>query len=231
MRTSLEKIYTSHFICKVLCVWEGAGDRTELQHIDPHSYGHRRCVFLVLQGCSTGGPGPLLPGGPFSTTSCLQLIWTPTCMISNSLGVPKAPSARWWLSLPHLASNVSGPKLSDLLSTPSYIIVQLPTQSLEWHVCSSLSGNNCHAVHRPLSSGASVYECIMGFLPWPIFQPDRLRDFFSKLPSDCVTSFRCITLEWHVCPGWRSIYNNNTKTFYVSFSFFVPYIVQEDPAL
>ena len=36
-------------------MWEGVGDRTELQHIDPHSYGHQGCVFLVLQGCSTGG--------------------------------------------------------------------------------------------------------------------------------------------------------------------------------
>ena len=23
--------------------------------LTPHSYGHQRCVFLVLQGCSTGG--------------------------------------------------------------------------------------------------------------------------------------------------------------------------------
>ena len=38
----LEK-YTSHFIWKG-CVWEGLGDRTELQHIDPHSYGHQRWV-------------------------------------------------------------------------------------------------------------------------------------------------------------------------------------------
>ena len=49
-----KKKYTSHFIWKV-CVWEGVGDQTELQYIDPHSYGHQRCVFLVLQGCSTGG--------------------------------------------------------------------------------------------------------------------------------------------------------------------------------
>ena len=35
--------------------------------------------------------------------------------------------------------------------------------SLEWHVWSSSSENNCHAVHRSLSSGASVYECTMGF--------------------------------------------------------------------
>ena len=25
--------------------------------LTPHSYGHQRCVFLVFQGCSTGGPG------------------------------------------------------------------------------------------------------------------------------------------------------------------------------
>ena len=40
---------------------------------------------------------------------------------------------------------------------------QWPTQSLESHVGSSSNGNNCHAVQRSLSSGASVYESIMGF--------------------------------------------------------------------
>ena len=58
-RRLLLKKYTSHFIVKV-CVWEGAEDRTELQHIDPHSYGHQLSVFLVLQGCSTGGQGAQL---------------------------------------------------------------------------------------------------------------------------------------------------------------------------
>ena len=57
----LEK-YTSHFIWKV-CVWKGVGDWTELQYIDPHSYGHQHCVFLVLQGCSTGGPWDQLSAG------------------------------------------------------------------------------------------------------------------------------------------------------------------------
>ena len=36
------------------------------------------------------------------------------------------------------------------------------------NVCVSSSRNNCHAVHRSLSSGASVYECIMGILACPI---------------------------------------------------------------
>ena len=84
---------------------KGVGDRTDMQHIDPHSYGHQR-FFPVLLGCSTGGLGsqplwymflnpasslqlvwsPTLNRGPegslcwvlaFSTASCLQLAWSP----------------------------------------------------------------------------------------------------------------------------------------------------------
>ena len=153
--------------------------------------------------CLSRSPGLLnrKPRGPalcwmmaFSTASCLQLIWSPTQSGSpkapsagwwlslphlvtngspNSLGVLRAPSAGWWLSLPHLVSDFSDLQLTDFLSSPSYIIVQSstqsPTQSLEWHVWSSSRGNNCHAVYRSPSSGASVYECTMGFLPCPIF--------------------------------------------------------------
>ena len=144
-----KKIYHSLY-CKV-CVWEGVGDRTELQYIDPHSYGHQRCVFLVLQGCSTGGPGAKL-----SAECWLSLPHLITNGSPHSLGVPRASSAGWWLSLPHLVSNssdlqlnresrgpflpdggflyhfsnFSGPQLTDFLSSPSYIIVQSPIQYL-----------------------------------------------------------------------------------------------------
>ena len=151
-------------------MWERVGDQTELQYIDPHSYGHQRCVFLVLQGCSAWRPS-LLDAG------FLYRILSPMCLQTQS-GVPKAPSAGWWLSLPHLVSNSSDLQLTDFLSTPSYIIVQSPTQSLEWHVWSSSSGNNCHAVHRSLSSGASVYECTMEFYLVPFCQPSPPTQFF-----------------------------------------------------
>ena len=166
MKTSEDffKKYTYHFIWKV-CVWEGVGDRTELRYIDPHSYGHQLCVFLVLQDCSTGGLGA------HSAGCGLSLLHLVTNGSPNSLGVPRAPFAGWWLSLPHLVSNSSDIQLIDFLSSPSYIIVQSPTQSLEWHVWSSSSGNNCHAVHRSLSYGASVYECTMGFYLVPYCQP------------------------------------------------------------
>ena len=50
-------------------------------------------------------------------------------------------SAFYWLSLQHLVSDFSNLQLTDFLSSPSYIIVQLPTQSLEWHVWSSSSSS------------------------------------------------------------------------------------------
>ena len=185
-------------------MWEGGGDRTELQYIDSYSYGRQRCVFLVLQGCSTGGPGAQL-------------------------------SAGWWLSLLHLITNWS-PKLHRgsrgplrpgvAFPTTSYqqlhwsLTLCLPvftelynsstsTQSLEWHVWSSSSGNNCHAVQRSLSSGTSIYECIMGFSPCPISSAKSAHAIsFDYWPLECVTSFQRITLEWHVWLDRRSKYNN-----------------------
>ena len=105
-------------------------------------------------------------------------------------------SAFCWLSLPHLVSNSSDLQLTDFQSPPNYIIVQSPTQSLEWHVWSSSSGNNCHAVQRSLSSGASVYECIMGFYVVPFRQPNP------------PTRFLSITGHWNVLlPSGVSLWN------------------------
>ena len=152
-------------------------------------------VFLVLKGCSTGGPGaqlsagwwlsllhlitnwspklhrgsqgPLRPGVAFPTTSCLRRLWSPTV----------------WL-----------PVLTELYN--SSMPTQSPTQSLEWHVCSSSSRNNCHAVQRSLSSGASVYECIMSFYLVP----------FRQLNPP--TRFLSITGHWNVSlPSGASLWS------------------------
>ena len=96
-----------------------------------------------------------------------------------STGDPEAHSAECGLSLPHFVTNGSDLQLSDFLSSLSYIVVQSPTQSLEWHVWLSSSGNNCHAVQRSLSSGASVYECIMGLSHF--VSQICLHDFFQLL--------------------------------------------------
>ena len=112
------------------------------------------------------------PGGPASLGHVLipasshQLFWSP-----NSIGGPEGPFC-WVVAFSTTPClQLLWLQLTGFLSSPSYIIVQSPTQSLEWHVWSSSSGNNCHAVHRSLSSGASVYECTMGFYLVPFFQP------------------------------------------------------------
>ena len=51
--------------------------------------------------------------------------------------------------------------------------------SLEWPVWSSLSGNNCHAVYRSLSSGASLWS--VTFTLSHIISRAHLRDFFRLL--------------------------------------------------
>ena len=136
-----------------------------------------------------------------------------------STGGPGAHSAGYWLSRQILSSTGLISKLTDFLSSPSYIIVQSPTQylpiighwnvslppSLEWHVWSSSSGNNCHAVHRSLSSGASVCDCTPGSYLVPYCQPSPHTRF---LP---ITGHRNVSLplflEWDVWLGRRSIYN------------------------
>ena len=109
----------------------------------------------------------------------LYCILSASSLDPNSIGVPSGPLGRVWLSLPHLVYN-SSPTLTVTVLTSvltelynSSTSTQSPTRSLKLHVWSSSSGNNYHAVHRSLSSGASVYECTMGifFYLVPFRQP------------------------------------------------------------
>ena len=123
-----KKICTSHFIVRVrkgysrfACERE-LGTEQRLQYIDPHSYGRQRCVFLVLQGCSTGGPGAQLSAGWW--LSLLHLI-------SNFSGPQLSRGPRGPLR-PGVAFPTTSRLLLQLtltvwlLSWLSYIIVQRP---------------------------------------------------------------------------------------------------------
>ena len=189
--------------------------------------------------CLSRSPGLLnrRPRGPLCWLSLPHLIsnFSGPQLIRGS----KGPFGLMWLSLPYLISNFSGPQLIRgskspfgllWLSLPQLVynsvsnsltsvltelynsstLTQSPTRSLEWHVWSSSSGNNCDAVHRSLSSGASVYECTMGIF-------FTLSHFISQNPP---TRFLSITGHWDVSlpsgaslwngifwPGRRSIYN------------------------
>ena len=97
-------------------MWEGVGDRTELQHIDPHSSGHNRVSFPFSWAAQPGPGVQSLWVLVFSTASYLQLIWSPT-----------AQSGAW--GLPLLCAGFLYRILSptDWISCAlSYIIVQRP---------------------------------------------------------------------------------------------------------
>ena len=119
--------------------------------------------------CSTGALRSTLLGAGF-----LYCILSASSLDPNSSGRPEGPFGRVWLSLPHLVSNsvrsstlwnsnstANCPQLNWQLHSNSNSTElyngSTPTRSLKSHVWSSSSGNNCHAVHRSLSSGASVY--------------------------------------------------------------------------
>ena len=162
--------------------------------------------------CLSRSPGLLnrRPRGPLCWLSLPHLIsnFSGPQLIRGS----KSPFGLMWLSLPHLIYNSVSNCLTSVLTElyNSSMPTQSPTRSLEWHVWLSSSGNNCHAVHRSLSSGASVYECTMGFF-------FTLSHFISQIPP---TRFLSITGHWDVSlpssaslcngifwPGWRSKYN------------------------
>ena len=130
-------------------------------------------VSFLFSWCSTGGPDAYSAGWWLSLLHLISIFSGPQLIRAPS------PFGLVWLSLSHLIyksasssncncnSNCLIFVLTELYnsSTP----IQSPTRFLESHVGSSSSEYNCHAVHRSLSSGASVYECTMGiFLPRPI---------------------------------------------------------------
>ena len=235
-KTSLEK-YSSHFIVTFACEREVETEHNcniltpTLMAVSVVSFSFSRAAQPAAQRPTLPDAGFLhrilsptglqtpsgVPRAPSAGCGFPYHILSPTSLIPNSFGGPESPFGLVWLSLPHIVSKSVRslthwlPVFTELYNSSTS--TQSPTQSLEWHVWSSSSGNNCDAVHRSLSSGASVYECIMGFLPCPISSAKSAHAIsFDYWPLECVTSFRCITLEWHVFPDRRSIYNTRYDT-------------------
>ena len=111
--------------------------------------------------------GPLCWVMAFFTASYQHLLRT-----STHQGT-KAPSA--WCGFPYHTRLSPSPTLLQLPS--NWVLTELynsstptrsPTWSLKLHVWSSSSGNNCHAVHRSLSSGASLCSGTVGPSPCSI---------------------------------------------------------------
>ena len=154
--------------------------KQKLQYFDPHSYGCQRCVFLVLLILNRKPRGPLCWVMAFFTASYQHLLRTP---IQSG---PLSPFGLVWFFLPLLVYNsvwslTATSVLTELYNSPTP--TQSPTRSLESHVWSSLSGNNCHAVPRSLSSSVSVYQCTIGIF--------YLVPFHQLISAHAISSHNC----------------------------------------
>ena len=140
-------------------------------------------VSFLFSRCSIGGPEAHSAGWWLSLLHLISNFSGP----QTPSGFLRAPSAgRGFL---HHISSITplqlycncncNSVLTELYNSPTS--TRSPTRSLEWHDWSSSSGNNCHAVHRSLSSGASVYECIMGFTLSHFISQIHPRDLFRLL--------------------------------------------------
>ena len=151
-----KKICTSHFICKVACERELETEQ-RLQPIDlPSRSGHRRVSFSFSWTAPPGAWGLSL-----SETCSHSGIFSLTGLVSKLNRDPF-----FWVvafSTTSCLQHILSPTHWLPVSTELYNSSIAHSISLEWHVCSSSSGNNCHAVHRSLSSSASVHECTVGF--------------------------------------------------------------------
>ena len=68
-------------------MWERVGDRTELQHIDPHSTGHNRVSFPFSWAAQPGTGGPSLLDASF-----LYRILSPTGLVAKQTDFLSSPS-------------------------------------------------------------------------------------------------------------------------------------------
>ena len=161
-KTSLTDIWLSFYCKGSKSVTQGFSERGSWRPNRTVIYWPPLLRLSALRLSCSEVPLNRRPRGPalcwmmaFFTVSYHQLVST------TSSGVPRATSAgcgfpyhtflrRLW------SPTVWLPVLTELYNSST--LTQSPTQSSEWHVWSSSSGNNCHAVHRSLSSGASVYD-------------------------------------------------------------------------
>ena len=156
--TVLRKIYLS-LIWKG-CVWEGVRDRTELQHIDPHSIGHNRVSFPFSWAAQPRTWGPSLSGTCFHSS-----IFSPTRLISKLIDRGPEGSLCWVLAFSTASYLQLVFRLTDFLSSPSYIIVQCPPSSCGCHKLHSFNPSTMKATLCYSSTGCTCYlhRCISYF--------------------------------------------------------------------
>ena len=205
-KTSLKK-YTSHFIVR-LRVWEGVGDWTKTAtYWPPLLWASALCLSRSPGQLSRRPRGPLCWLRAFSTASCHQ-------RISKHHRGSRGPLLLCGGFPYHILSPTR--LISNSLTS---CFIELYDSSIAHSITHSIFGMACLIVikrkYLSCSSEVTLFWGISlwvyhGLLPCPISPAKSAYAIsFDYWPLECVTSFRCIILEWHVWPGRRSIYNIN----------------------
>ena len=140
-------------------------------------------VSFSFSWCSTGGPGFDSAGCWLSLLHLISIFFGPQFNQGSRRPLRSTvafPTTSLLSSLQLYCNCHSNCVLTELYnsSTSTWSL----TRSLKSHVWSSSNGNNCHAVHRSLSSGASLCNGTVGPSPCPILSAlIRPRDLFRLL--------------------------------------------------
>ena len=153
--------------------------------------------FSMAAQPSTGFPYYISSTSAANYTVCPQL-YLPLSGSSNSTVLCSIRRPYITFKLPRVDMDTP----LQLLPISSDRDVSLPL-TLEWPMWLSSSRNNCHPVQRSLSSGASVYESIMGFF---FTSSHFIRQFppswFPLITATRMCHFLPVHyLEWHFWPG------------------------------
>ena len=144
------KYFTSHFICKVskrvtqsLRV-RGSWRPNITEILRPQSYGRRRCVFLLLLGCSTGALA-FLTTSRLCPSPTILLVFLLACLSTGSLNSTDRNSTvlcsirRPYITFKLPRGDMDTPPQLLPISSDRDVSLLL---SLEWPVWSSSRGNN-----------------------------------------------------------------------------------------
>ena len=150
---SLEK-YTSHFIERV--VRERVGDWTELEHIDPRSYGHNSVSFPFSWAAQPGAWGPSL-SGTYSSFQHLLSNWSDLQLLNQVSWGPPLLGAGFLYRILSPTNWTS--------CAPSYIIVWRPPSSCRHHKSHSFNLSTVKVIfwYSPTGCTCYLHRCISYF--------------------------------------------------------------------
>ena len=164
----------------------------KLQYFDPKLMAVNVVSFSFFW-CSTGGPRVHSAGCWFSLLHLISIFSGPQFIRAPS------PFGLVWLSLPYLVS-VSNATGTPIRTQLTYIIVHRPLDR-PLDLWNRMFNRHQAEITVMQFTGHSLpvrqsMRVSWDFLACPILLANfRPRDFLSKLPLKCVTSFQCITLN------------------------------------